>query len=180
MKKYLIIDHYSPANKTLQLALPEFADAVIYSKDLKEIRLFLTSGQITGAFVRLELWDHRIFSEVLNMNMMPELVLLGKAEQEPAGCCGYGLPHFLADNCSTEDLRKVMAHMDSSFIQFMDFKFVLAQNGGKIFKVDLAMIKRVESQEGITLLHTACGVFVTDQTIEEIEELLPKAEIKQQ
>jgi len=167
MKKYLIIDHYSPANKTLQLGLPEFADLVISSKDAKEVRQFLASGRITGVFVRMELWDYRMFTEVISKNMMPEVVLLGTADQEPAGCCGYGLPHFLRDDCSTEDLRKVMVHMDSSFIQFMDFKFVLAQNGGKVFKVDLTMIERVELKEETTVLHTACGVFVTDQKIEE-------------
>ena len=178
MKKYLIIDHYSPANKTLQRNLPEFADAVIYSKDPTEIRLFLSSAQITGVFVRMELWDHRTFSEVLNLNWMPELVLLGSADQEPAGCCGYGLPHFLADDCSAEDLRRVMAHMESSFMQFMDLKFVLAQNGGKTFKVDLTMIKSVELKEETTLLHTACGVFISMQRIEELEELV--VEIKGQ
>ncbi|WP_316811451.1 hypothetical protein [Pedobacter heparinus] len=177
MKNYLIIDHSPSANKTLHLDLFDLADSIFRTDDPEDIRMRLSTGRITAVFVRLELWDHRLFEDVLSLSLMPELVLLGNAKQEPVACCGYGLPHFLADDCSVEDLKGTLNYVNSSFIQSMEFRFILAKDGDRVFKIDLNQIISVEAVKNGSLIHTACGVFVSAQTIDELELLLPKAPV---
>jgi|GEM_PF-2986999 len=176
MKNYLIIDHDPPASRALRLALigTEGTLTMNQTSDPVEIREQLASGQVTAVFARIELWDHRLFPDFERFGQLPELVLLGRAEQKPTGCCGIGIPEFLADDFSTKDFEKMMKYINSSFIQAMDYRFVLANDGDKVIKVDLREIRAIEAVSSGCLIHSACGVFTVDKTIEEMEALRSK------
>src|SRR5690606_16888976 len=158
MKNYLILDQSPPASRALRLALMESPGSITVNQtnDRNEIKQQLATGEITAVFVRIELWDHRLFEEVLSLGKMPELVLLGSAGQEPAACCGVGMPHFLADDASKENLTRILKHINSPFMQLMDFRFVLAKDGDKVYKIDLNQIQKVEAVQNGSLIHTTC------------------------
>ncbi|SMC66219.1 LytTR family DNA-binding domain-containing protein [Pedobacter africanus] len=175
MKNYLIIDHHAPASRALRLAIAETEGTLSINQthEPAEVKELLASVQITAVFVRFELWDHRLFPEYGSIKDMPELVLLGSAEQEPVACCGLGLPHFFADSSSVQELQSILNVVNSAFINTMDFRFVLAKDGDKVCKVDLREIIAVEAVGDGTVLHTTCGKFSTAKTLDEMETLLP-------
>jgi len=175
MKNYLIIDNEPPASRALRLALAETDGTISINQthESTEIKHLLAAGEITAVFVRIELWDHRLFPACETFNQMPELVLLGSADQEPVVCCGFGLPHFLADDCSALEVQVLLNELNSTFINTMEFKFVLAKDGNKVCKIDLREIIAVEAVDDSAVLHTTCGEFTIAKTIDEMETLLP-------